>query len=181
MTRERYYFDSSGFKRELVRPLKSVLIADNKFFELVNSCKSICFLGDSITQGTKNSGVPYYEPLMQYIKTEVHNFSYGGGTVKTLINHADEISKVNSDIYIIAIGTNDVRYCNKASCAMTPEEYTAELMQLEKLIAHDDALFVYIAPWYSIDGDPYCSLSFTRQNLRNTAKVKAMCSSTQII
>ena len=166
MVRERYYLDESGFRRELVRPLQNVDV-NNKFLELVNSCKSICFLGDSVTQGTKNSGVPWYEPLLQYIKPEVHNYSYGGGTVKTMIEHAGEISKVNSDMYIIAIGTNDVRYCDKNLCAMTPDEYIAELRELEKLIDHDNSRFVYIAPWYSIDGDPFCPLSYEDKLAKN--------------
>lgn len=84
MIRDRYYFDSEGFIRETVSELQNV--HKNRFLERVNSCKSVCFIGDSITQGTKNGGVSWYEPLMRYITAEIHNFSWGGGTVKTLRN-----------------------------------------------------------------------------------------------
>lgn len=174
MVRERYYFDEAGFIREPLKPLKNV--HENKFLEHVNSHKSVCFLGDSITQGTKNGGVSWYEPLSEYITAEIHNFSYGGGTVKTLTEHVSDICAVKSELYVIAIGTNDVRYCNKNSCAMSPEEYISGIKNLERLIRayNPEASFMYIAPWYSIDGDPFCPLSYEDKTAKNEAYSSAL-------
>lgn len=174
MVRERYYFDASGFIRETVKPIKNVL--ENKFLEYLNSHKSVCFLGDSITQGTKNGGVAWYEPLTEYINAEIHNFSYDGGTVKTLTEHVSDICAVKSELYVIAIGTNDVRYCNKNLCAMSPEEYISGIKNLERLIRAENhnASFIYIAPWYSTDGDPFCPLSYEDKTAKNEAYSSAL-------
>ena len=83
--------------------------------------------GDSVTQGSRNGGYPYYEPLEGQITAEIHNVSFGGGTVKTLIDHADEIASTGAGLYVVAVGTNDVRYYNPSTCAMTPGEYVSRL------------------------------------------------------
>ena len=80
MVRERYYFDERGFLRETVPPLKSEAdITASRFMKLVNSVESVCFVGDSITQGSRNGGFPYYEPLLEYITAKVSSFAVGNG------------------------------------------------------------------------------------------------------
>lgn len=168
MVREKYYFDERGYIREKVSPLQSDA-STSRFMKLINSCESVCFVGDSVTQGSRNGGYPYYEPLVSQIKAEIHNVSYGGGTVQTLIEHADEITATNSGLYVIAIGTNDVRYRDSRICAMTPEEYISRLQSLEKIIREKrkDAKFIYIAPWWSDDGDKVTQLKYDEKFLMN--------------
>lgn len=139
--------------------------------KMINACESVCFVGDSLTQGSRNGGYPYYEPLMSQIKAEIHNVSFGGGTVKTLIEHADEITASGSELYVIAVGTNDVRYRDSKTCAMTPEEYISRLQSLEKIIREKrkDSKFAYIAPWWSDDGDPYTPLKYGEKLAMNNA------------
>lgn len=177
----RYYFDKNGFIRLPAKPI--TLTEDMKngvFYKAVNSVKSICFVGDSITEGSKNCGYPWYEPLEEHLTCEVHNRSWGSGTVQTLLNHSDEIIAAKAELYVIAIGTNDVRYRN-SNCAMNEKEYLNKLNELCKLIRKENAKaqFVFIAPWTSIDGDPYCSLAYRDKILLNnkySAALEEYCS-----
>ena len=182
MVRERYYFDERGFVREVMPSIQGVDIQNSRFMKLINSAESVCFAGDSITQGSRNGGFPYYEPMLEYITAEVRSFAVGGGTVKTLIDNVDKITASGSDLYVIAIGTNDVRYCDSKICAMTESEYIRRLEKLEALIRakQPDAKFVYIAPWWSSDGDPFCPLRFeekTAKNNRYSLALKEHCKS----
>ena len=181
MVRERYYFDDRGFVRERMPGLDADFdVQDSRFMKLVNSVKSVCFVGDSITQGSRNGGYPYYEPLLDYISAEVKSFAVGGGTVKTLLENADKITAYDSELYVIAIGTNDVRYCSPNICAMDEHEYIRRLQTLETLIKTKcpSAKFAYIASWWSNDGDPYCPLKFkekTAKNNRYSLALKSHC------
>ena len=63
---------------------------------------------------------------------------------------------------------------------MTAESFTSELDSLkEKLSAKSpNAKFVFIAPWYSTDGDPYCDLTFTEKTELNneySAELEKYC------
>ena len=167
---ERYYFDENGFIRsrnsglELSDEIKDESILYNSMSE----ADSICFIGDSITEGTKNGGCPWYEPIESFFPDKtIFNYSKGSCTVSYMLDHIDEIPE--ADLYVIALGTNDVRYRDESVCAMTSDEYTARLNELkDKLLEKSpDAGFVFIAPWYSIDGDPYCSLSFAEKTALN--------------
>lgn len=175
MVREKYYFDERGYIREKVSPIESD-VSDSRFIRLINSCDSVCFVGDSVTQGSRNGGYPYYEPLECHIKAEIHNVSFGGGTVQTLIEHAGEITAKNSGLYVIAIGTNDVRYRDSKTCAMTPEEYILRLQSLEKIIREkrENSRFAYIAPWWSDDGDPFTPLKYNEKISLNDSYSQAL-------
>lgn len=67
-------------------------------------------------------------------------------------------------------------------CAMTADDYIAELAGLSDLIrkANPDAGLVFIAPWTSIDGDPYTDLSYAEKtdlNGQYTDALKNWCQS----
>jgi lysophospholipase L1-like esterase len=96
-----------------------------KIFKLINNSYSITFIGDSITEGTKNNFHPWYEPLIYYFKNKkIINISKGGYTTLLIIQKLkNQIIKSDSSLYIIAIGTNDIRYRNSNICAMTKEKY----------------------------------------------------------
>lgn len=57
----------------------------------MQSGKSFCFLGDSITAGTEIDGIPWYQPLIPYIKVNILNPSCGGWMVTHLIEESDKI------------------------------------------------------------------------------------------
>ena len=79
-------------------------------YKYIKSSNRITFIGDSITEGTKNGNHPWYEPMINCFKNkEIINISKGCYTTKLIIKmFKDELSESNSDLYIIALGTNDI-------------------------------------------------------------------------
>ena len=173
---ERYYIGENGFLRTKATGLKlSDEMKKGTLYTAMEKADTICFVGDSVTEGTKNGGCGWYEPIEEYFPDKViTNYSKGGCTVSYMIDRTEEIP--TADLYVIALGTNDVRYRNENKCAMTAQSYTMQLSRLrEKLLEKSpDADFVFIAPWYSIDGDPYCKMSFREKTALNDEYSKAL-------
>lgn len=173
---ERYYFDEGGFLRSMTNGLVlTEEMKSSRLFEAMSRSESICFLGDSVTEGTKNGGCPWYEPLLEHLSDKtVSNHSKGGCTVSYLIDTADQIPK--ADLYVIAIGTNDVRYRDETSCAMTSEAYAERIEQLRLMLLEKNnfAEFAFIAPWYSTDGDTSTSLLFEAKVMLNSEYTQAL-------
>ncbi len=166
---ERYFFDKKGFIRskttglELTGELRSGVL-----FGELEKAQTICFVGDSVTEGTRNGGCPWYEPIEEYLENKtVLNYSKGGCTVSYMINHMKEIP--TADLYVVALGTNDVRYRDGKLCAMTKEAYVEAIEKLRKGIQEKspEARFVFVAPWYSTDGDPYCKMKYVEKTKMN--------------
>ncbi len=157
MAQERYYFDAKGFLRKKAKPLViDEKIKQGKMYQLLKNSKNVCFIGDSITKGSNNNGAPWYEPIENLISGNVINISFGGATTKTLLlKRSDEIASANADLYVIAIGVNDIRYRKAKICAMDEKEYIGNLEKLKRIILNKNpnAKFVFIAPWVSADGD----------------------------
>lgn len=166
---ERYYFDETGFLRTKATGLE--LTAEMKngiMYKALERNNSVCFIGDSLTEGTKNGGCPWYEPIEEYIGAkDIYNYSKGGCTVSYMNSHADDIPA--ADLYVIAVGTNDVRYRDEKQCAMTADDYISEIDELRIKLSekNESAEFIFIAPWYSTDGDPFCSFSFSDKTALN--------------
>ncbi len=166
---ERYYFDKNGYIRMRTEgmELTEQMRAGTLFSEIIKS-DTICFIGDSVTEGTKNGGCPWYEPILEHIPDKtVYNYSKGGCTVSYMNDRLEDIPK--SDLYVIALGTNDVRYRDAKTCAMTADEFVSEIDKLRKALADKSpsAKFVFIAPWYSTDGDPFSALLFNEKTALN--------------
>jgi len=178
---ERYYFNENGFIR-LKNTSLSVTedMKNNTLYQAMDRADSICFIGDSVTEGTKNGGCPWYEPIEHYFpNTKTDNYSKGGCTVSYISERADEIP--DAELYVIALGTNDVRYRDESICAMTAEAYISELDGLKTKIEKKraNAKFIFIAPWYSTDGDPFCNMSFAEKTALNdeySAALEKYCS-----
>lgn len=181
MAQERYYYNSNGFARTMTEEIRLTdEMKSGEFWQKCKNAESICFVGDSVTEGTKNGGCPWYEPIVPHLDGEIYNCSWGGGTVQTLLDNAQEIKSTHADLYVIAIGTNDVRYRDEQTCAMTSEEYISRLENLCSVILSEngDAEFVFIAPWTSTDGDPFCSMSYNekmRLNAEYSDALENMC------
>lgn len=122
-------------------------LKDSELFEDLQSGRSVCFLGDSITAGTEINGVHWYEPLIPYTKGSISNLSTGGWMVLDLIEQSSNIPK--SDIYIIAIGINDVLFRNAVKSAKSPSEFAQRASQLADSITSSSpsAKIYFIAPW----------------------------------
>ena len=132
-----------------------VLHNGNELFEDMESGMSFCFAGDSITAGSAYEGaLPWYEPLTPYIRGEVSNFSMGGWTSSWLVNMSYELPA--SDVYVIAIGINDVLFIDQPLGAGSAEEFDTNLGLFEEAIRNvsPDAKIYYIAVWPFLDQDP---------------------------
>ena len=159
---ERYYFDAKGFLRQKVTGLEMTdEMRNSTLAKAIANASSVCFLGDSLTEGTKNGGVAWYEPLEEHFSdTEFQNFSKGGCTVSYLRQNIEKIP--HADLYVVAVGTNDVRYRDEKYCAMSAKDFAEEIdkLRIGLVQKNPDAKFVFIAPWYSTDGDKVSKLSY---------------------
>ena len=160
----RYYFDEKGFYRTKTPPLEiDDELRQSAFYKALNDANGVCFIGDSVTEGWRNGGVPWYEPLEDAIRGRVINCGWGSATVKILLDrHIEEICNADADLFVVAIGTNDVRYRNPNKCAMDSDVYVERLGELRSKIVerNPNARFVFIAPWYSTDGDRQTKLQY---------------------
>ena len=87
-------------------------------------------------------------------KKKIINISRGSFTTKLLLQYfTDDLIDSKSDLYIIAIGTNDVRYRNKGICSMTPKEYINKINEIVNLAKNNNSKFIFIAPWFSFSDD----------------------------
>lgn len=157
-----YLFNESGFLR---RKNDGITLTEKQkngvLWKALSKAGSVCFVGDSLTEGTKNGGVPWYEPIEPSLEGKtVSNFSKGGCTVSYISENVNGIPA--SELYVVAIGTNDVRYRDYSYCAMTADGYIGEIKRIKDALKTKSpkAEFVWIAPWYSTDGDPYTNLSY---------------------
>ena len=174
-------FDKDGFMRSQVDGVEITNDMKGELYNDLTSTKSVCFVGDSITYGTKNGGVPWYEPLLPQIKGEVLNMSFGGWTTLDILNHKEEIGK--ADLYVIAIGTNDVRYADPEVGADNAEDYKTNITAIRDYILSisPDAKIWFIAPWTSTDGDTVSPLSIDEVIVRRSDfsdALKSFCDET---
>ena len=158
----RYYFGKDGFFRTKLGGLElTEAMRQGVLFRALSSADSICFVGDSVTEGTKNGGCGWYEPIEEHLDgKEVSCYAKGGCTVSYMVDRAADIPNV--DLYVIALGANDVRYRDERTCAMTPECYIEKIdaLRTQLLLKSPPARFVFIAPWLSTDGDPFSKLPY---------------------
>jgi fucose 4-O-acetylase-like acetyltransferase/lysophospholipase L1-like esterase len=166
---ERYYLFPEGYVRQ---PIEAIKITDEMratgLYKLLNVSETICFVGDSITAGSENGGYGWHEPLMAaFSEKKVYKEAWASATTLTLLNNAEAITEHSADLYVIAIGTNDVRYRNKKTCAMDKDSYVENINKLLVKIQskNPNANFVFISPWLALDNDPYTAISIEKRDL----------------
>lgn len=154
----RYYFINGQYceyELPLVEDYESY--RDTALYQALDEASRVVFIGDGITRGANNGGHPWYEPLMEHFSgKEIVNISKTSCTTQQMVSdYADEIQSSQGDLYIVAIGTNDVRYRNSEACAMTPEAYVQEMDALVSLIRQSNpgARIILISPWMTLDND----------------------------
>ena len=127
------------------------VINTNMLFEDLQSGMSVCFAGDSITYGSAE-GVTWYEPIMPLIQGSVSNFSNGGWTSQTLLEI--DMNVPEADIYVVAIGLNDILFIDQPLGAASADEYIDNLRLFEEQvkIVSPDARMYFITPWPFLDG-----------------------------
>lgn len=160
---EQYYFSKDGYIPNKIKKLNITNdLKKKKLYQELLHSKSVCFIGDSITAGSINGGHGWYEPLTANFDINVKKASYGSYTSKLLLkNKQNEIKNCTSDLNIIAIGANDIRYRNENS-AMTSDEYINNIDKIIKLI--NNKKIILIAPFYSMSYDKVTNLSLKEKN-----------------
>ena len=124
-------------------------------YRLLRDAKAVCFVGDSLTEGTMNGGVPWYAPMQDWMQGEITNISQGGATTESLLAFfLPAIVRAEADLYVFAIGANDILFRDPTFCAMTATEYVKNLQRIRDAICEHrpDARFIFIAPWLATDG-----------------------------
>ena len=170
--KEKYFFVNNSYIDVSNKETNIKQLIDKnknkKLYKLINNSYSITFIGDSITEGTKNNFHPWYEPLIYYFKNKkIINISKGSYTTLLMIQKfKNQIIKSKSSLYIIAIGTNDVRYRNPNICSMTKENY---IKNIEIIVGfarknNKNSKFVFIAPWLSNPKDKFSKLKEADKN-----------------
>ena len=171
--KENYFFINGSYidiknKETNLKNIINEKYIEKEIFKLIDKSYSITFIGDSITEGTKNNYHPWYEPLIYYFTNKkVINISKGSYTTTLIIKDFKyHIMKSKSDLYIIALGTNDIRYRNPEICAMTKEQYINNIKKIIVLAKTNNkkAKFIFISPWLSDKNDIYCKLNKIEKN-----------------
>lgn len=170
---EQYYFSKDGYMPNKIKKLNITNdLKKKKLYQELLHSKSVCFIGDSITAGSINGGHGWYEPLTANFDINVKKASYGSYTSKLLLkNKQNEIKNCTSDLNVIAIGANDIRYRNENS-AMTSDEYINNIDEIIKLI--NNKKIILIAPFYSMSYDKVTNLSLKEKNKLYEEYTKAL-------
>ena len=131
-------------------------MACSRVYRLLKSAETVCFVGDSLTEGTMNGGVPWYEPIRPWIRGKIFNISQGGLTAKSFSTFfLPSVASTEAELFVIAIGANDILFRDPFFCAMTSADYINHLKKLRDAVCarRPDAKFVFIAPWLATNGD----------------------------
>ncbi|MBO4243369.1 MAG: SGNH/GDSL hydrolase family protein [Clostridiales bacterium] len=137
---------SNNYRIEFYGEMNNEL-RDSELFEDLKSGKSICFVGDSITSGSDNWGVSWYDPLKPYIEGDIKECTKDDWTTGDWT-----LSKVKipeADIYVVALGMYDIRTNDSALSAETGSDYVSAIANITGKITDvaPGAKIYYIAPW----------------------------------
>ena len=153
---KEYVLFDNGYARGSVKPLTDKDVnKESVMYKAISSVDTVCFIGDSVTEGTANGGYGWYEPLTaMFPELTVYNCSKGGATTETLLERRDEFSSYKADLYVIAVGTNDVRY-RESYNESTKEDYISNIDKMVKAIRNvrSDAQIILISPWCALNSD----------------------------
>lgn len=131
-------------------------IIDSCIYRLLQNVETVCFVGDSLTEGTMNGGVPWYAPIKPLMHGRIVNISQGGATTNILLTYfLPSIVRAAAELYVFAAGANDILFRDPMFCATTATDYVNNLQKLRDAVCESrpDARFVFIAPWIAMDGD----------------------------
>ena len=176
LVKERYYLTADGLYLPRCEQLRiNEELKNTVLYEKIVSAQSVCYVGDSVTEGTKNGGYGWYRPI-EKLNAHTYECAKGGATTKKILSVPD--SKYS--LYVVAIGTNDVRYRDENICAMTKEEYISQLQKFTNRILKDNpkAEFCFIAPWTALENDTVCAVGISERDRllsEYTAALKEWC------
>ena len=133
--------------------------ADSKLVQLLQAANKVCFVGDGITEGTRNRGYGWFEPLVAMLGLKnVSRWAKGAKTSTFFADNGVQIAKENADLYVLGIGCNDIRYRDSSVCAMDARQFITNIDMLVQALRHatPDIRIVMISPWLSFEPDRFC-------------------------
>ena len=169
--KEYCYFPETGYVRNTPPILENCndILHESCIVQCISEASSVCFVGDSVTEGTKNGGYGWFEPLAGLFPDKrISRFAKGGETSRWLLQNAETVAYVKAALYVVAIGCNDIRYRNDSVCAMSAEEYVDNIEKFVRvvLIHNPAAKFAFIAPWRSLYFDAYFNVTNHSDRMR---------------
>ncbi|NLB78843.1 MAG: hypothetical protein GX796_08380, partial [Clostridiaceae bacterium] len=92
----------------------------------------------------------------------------------------------SADLYVLAVGTNDVRSREKKICALDTQTYIDNIDMLIKKVQEQkpEAKFVLLSPWLALANDPYTAVPIVERDallqeygdaLRACSQLKGHC------
>ena len=174
---KEYVFDGNDIYRWY--DWNDCLFTSDGLVKELSSVDTVCFIGDSLTDGMKNDGVGWYVPLVQNIDVKVDNLSMGGWTTHDVVQCLDNVPL--SDMYVVAIGVNDFRYA-----VSDVNLYMNNMSVIYDAICskNHDAKIVCVAPWFSREGDSAAAVSYqniVHQRVVFGEKLKEFCEKKNIV
>ena len=189
-----YYISEQGYMRQpltfdLKEEIDIFLLDKNRtrMREVLSAAEKTFVLGDSISEGTRHGGYPWFEPLMHIFSgNNFVNKSVGSETSVTLLSRIDVILKETADVFVVAVGTNDIRYRNKNVCAMTAEDFIANMDTIAKKImaTNPAAHIIFINAWLAYNNDIYSVLDNVQRDRmieRYNEALELYCSENNLI
>lgn len=117
-------------------------------YKKIDSSNSICFIGDSITEGTVNDNHPWYENLMNYFDKDITNISRGSFTTDDILKEfKSDLNNASCDLALLNIGTNDIRYYMK-----NEKKYRQNINKIIKELKSNPNI-ILVAPWETYSQD----------------------------
>lgn len=167
---QRYYlFPDGGYFRNRIPAIHlSEKEKSSEFIKQIEKSNSVCFVGNSITEGTLNGGYGWYEPIQElYPNITYHKIAKGSKTSVYFNSIREDIAAKKADFYVLSIGCNDIRYREEGICAMTAEAYIKNLNEIVTSIlkSNPSAEIAMVSPWMSQRYDPLCKVSYEEKNL----------------
>lgn len=142
---KEYFCFLDGYKRQEVEKLELTTEEENsQIYKIMKNSKKTCYIGDDYTAGNKNGGFGWFEPLVSTFDNEYVRISNSGLTSSDAANsYQDLINNSNCDLFVVAIGSNDVRneYLNV-------DDYMNNIENLIKDIKKD---VIMVAPWQPLE------------------------------
>ncbi|HLA84176.1 MAG TPA: CapA family protein [Thermoguttaceae bacterium] len=144
------------------RPLKSLDADRAELQRVLRESRKVLLVGDSISEGTKNGGYSWIEPVEPLFPgVKFLNASRGGRTTGELIGELPGFPNHDADAVFLALGVNDVRYRDPRTCAMTAVDYAANINRIVERLRQKNARarFIMISLWPAFDNDVHSRLS----------------------
>jgi len=148
---DRYYWTQDGFMRPPVEALATNYAFESTLlFDRLSKAGSVCFVGDSVTEGSSNGGYGWVEPLAACFSSLT--IRRAGGKFETTVSVqtiAQSIAEFGCDQYVIALGLRDLLLNTPGAGAVTSADYVSNLKKLADTIRSENpnAQITFLSPW----------------------------------